>query len=79
MTRSYSKKYRQLKLQVDPLYDQYHGVLLSFRVRQHKIEGVLNGNTKGNNAVRANKTMGRRAAKKLLNTDGRSASASFAG
>ena len=56
MTRSYSKKYRQLKLQVDPLYDQYHGVLLSFHVRQHKIEGVLNGSIsdwtfQSNNAV----------------------------
>lgn len=37
------RRYRQLKLGVDALRDQYHAVPLSFRIGHHWVHGVLNG------------------------------------
>ena len=46
--RSYSflrtyRKYRQLKLSMETLREQYDGVLLQFKWNQAEIRGVLNG------------------------------------
>jgi len=39
------KKYKQLKLGIDFLQDQYDTVGLSFKLRQRQVTGILNGST----------------------------------
>ena len=37
------KKYKQLKLGINPLEDHYHGVVLQFRLNRRPVYGILNG------------------------------------
>ena len=38
-----TRRYKQLKMSMEPLKDHYNGVFLSFRLHGHLVSGILNG------------------------------------